>query len=101
MSLDKNQIAQRIAQERRIYEQPECSELYQGARGAAVDGVSVHSLRMPGVVAQQQVFLSGTDERIVLQHEVLSREAYMPGVCLACEKVGDISGLQVGLEHVL
>lgn len=76
-------------------------ELFEGARGADVHGVRVHSLRLPGLVAHQEVIFGGTGETLTLRHDSLNRESFMPGVCLACRKVLGLKQLYYGLEHVL
>ena len=74
------------------------------ARTAALmDGeVPIHSVRLPGLVAHQEVILGGLGETLTIRHDSLSRESFMPGVLLAVRKVADIEGSPlVGLEHVL
>lgn len=73
-----------------------------GARGAAVDGVRVHSMRIPGVIAHQEVLLGGHGETLVLRHDTLDRASFMPGVLLAVRGIGSLPpGLTVGLEGLL
>jgi 4-hydroxy-tetrahydrodipicolinate reductase len=72
-----------------------------GARGAAVDGVPVHSVRLRGLVAHQEVLFGGPGETLTLRHDSLDRESFMPGVLLAVRAVGDRPGLTVGLEALL
>ncbi|BCE03511.1 4-hydroxy-tetrahydrodipicolinate reductase [Marinicellulosiphila megalodicopiae] len=76
-------------------------ELIEGARGAELEGVKLHSVRLPGVVAQQTVFFGGTGETLKIEHNSQSRESFMPGICLACKKVVDRNELAYGLEHLL
>ncbi|WP_300018936.1 4-hydroxy-tetrahydrodipicolinate reductase [Pseudonocardia sp.] len=76
------------------------SEL-DGARGASVDGVRVHSVRMPGLVAHQEVILGTAGETLTIRHDSLDRASFMPGVLLAVRGVGDRPGLTVGLEPLL
>ena len=71
------------------------------ARGLDVDGVPVHSLRMPGLHAWQEVRLANDHESVVLRHEALDRSCYVPGVLLAIRRVSSFVGLRHGLEHVL
>lgn len=74
------------------------------ARGHAVEGVRVHSLRLPGVVARQDLVFGSSGESIVLRHEALSRECYLPGVLLAVRALGAASphvGLLRGLDALL
>ncbi len=71
-------------------------------RGGSVDGVAVHSVRMPGLMAHQQVLLGGPGETLTLRHDVIDRESYMPGVLLAIREVGNNAGkLVYGLGALL
>jgi 4-hydroxy-tetrahydrodipicolinate reductase len=73
-----------------------------GARGATVDGVHVHSVRVAGLVAHQEVLLGGTGETLTIRHDSLDRVSFMPGVLLAARKIGTLPvGLTVGLEVLL
>lgn len=76
-------------------------ELFEGARGSEVHGVRVHSLRLPGLVAHQEVIFGGTGETLTIRHDSIHRESFMPGVCLACRKVIGSQQLFYGLEHLL
>ena len=76
-------------------------ELFEGARGSEVHGVRVHSLRLPGLVAHQEVIFGGTGETLTIRHDSIHRESFMPGVCLACRKVIGTQQLFYGLEHLL
>jgi 4-hydroxy-tetrahydrodipicolinate reductase len=71
------------------------------ARGAVVDGVHVHAVRMAGLVAHQQVLLGTAGETLVIRHDSLDRASFMPGVLLAVRSVSTRPGLTVGLESVL
>ena len=77
------------------------TDLIPGAQGATHHGVKIHSLRLPGHLAHQEVIFGGTGEVITLRHDVLDRECYMPGVCMACTEVGKINYLAYGLENLL
>jgi 4-hydroxy-tetrahydrodipicolinate reductase len=72
-----------------------------GSRGGDVDGVRVHSLRMPGSVAHQEVILGAPGETLTIRHDSLDRASFMPGVLLAVKKVADRKGVTVGLENLL
>ncbi|GAB3424466.1 4-hydroxy-tetrahydrodipicolinate reductase [Flindersiella endophytica] len=72
-----------------------------GARGTDVDGVRVHSIRLSGLVAHQEVLFGGHDETLTIRHDSLARTSFMPGVLLAIRNVGNAPGLTVGLEHYL
>ena len=73
----------------------------EGARGALVDGVSVHSVRLPGLVAHQEVLFGGQGQTLTIRHDSIDRTSFMPGVILACREVGARSGLIVGLEKLM
>jgi 4-hydroxy-tetrahydrodipicolinate reductase len=73
-----------------------------GARGATVDGVHVHSVRVAGLVAHQEVLFGGTGETLTIRHDSLDRASFMPGVLLAIRGLGTLPpGLTVGLEGLL
>jgi 4-hydroxy-tetrahydrodipicolinate reductase len=72
-----------------------------GARGAVLDGVHVHSVRSRGLVAHQEVLLGGPGETLTIRHDSTDRSSFMPGVLLAVRQVARRPGLTVGLEHLL
>ncbi len=72
-----------------------------GARGARVDGIAVHALRVRGLTATQEVLLGGPGETLLLRHDSHDRVSFMPGVLAAVRAVGDRPGLTVGLDAVL
>lgn len=72
-----------------------------GARGARVDGIPVHSVRLRGLVAHQEVLLGGAGEMLTLRHDSFDRTSFMPGVVAGIRGVVDHPGLTVGLEHFL
>jgi 4-hydroxy-tetrahydrodipicolinate reductase len=73
-----------------------------GARGAAVDDVHVHSVRLSGLVAHQEVLLGGHGETLTIRHDSLDRASFMPGVLLAVRGVASLPpGLTVGIEPLL
>lgn len=73
-----------------------------GARGATVDDVHVHSVRVAGLVAHQEVLFGGNGETLTIRHDSLDRVSFMPGVLLAVRKIGTLPvGLTVGLEVLL
>lgn len=76
-------------------------ELIEGARGAELNGVKLHSIRLPGVVAQQTVFFGGLSETLKIEHNSQHRESFMPGICLACKEVVKHQQLFYGLEHLM
>lgn len=72
-----------------------------GARGADVDGVRVHSVRVRGLVAHQEVLLGGPGETLTIRHDSLDRASFVPGVLTGVREIAARPGLTVGLEHVL
>jgi 4-hydroxy-tetrahydrodipicolinate reductase len=76
-------------------------EAVPGSRGAEVDGVSLHAVRLPGLVAHQEVIFGGQGQTLSIRHDSTSRESFMPGVILAVKQVVKQSGLVRGLEALL
>ena len=74
---------------------------FEGARGALVCGVPVHSVRTPGHVASQEVILGSLGQTLTIRHDSHDRASYQPGILLACRKVGELSGLTIGLEKLM
>jgi 4-hydroxy-tetrahydrodipicolinate reductase len=72
-----------------------------GSRGGDVSGIAIHSLRLPGSVAHQEVILGGPGETLTIRHDSIDRSSFMPGVILAVKRVAELTGLTVGLEHLL
>ena len=72
-----------------------------GARGARVGGIPVHSVRVRGLVAHQEVLFGNAGELLTIRHDSFDRASFMPGVLEAVRKVGEHPGLTVGLEHYL
>ena len=72
-----------------------------GARGATVDGIRVHSVRLPGLVAHQEVILGSAGETLTIRHDSLHRSSFMPGVLTAIRAVSERPGLTQGLEQLL
>jgi 4-hydroxy-tetrahydrodipicolinate reductase len=81
--------------------QPAGKESVAGVRGGEVGGVRVHSVRLPGLVAHQEVLFGGEGEVLTLRHDSLDRASFMPGVLLAVREVTTRNGLTVGLEPLL
>lgn len=76
-------------------------ELVEGARGGEYQDVSIHSLRLPGILAKQDVIFGSTGETLTLCHNSIERRAFIPGIVLACQKVSTLNQLQYGLETLL
>ncbi|SFD03055.1 4-hydroxy-tetrahydrodipicolinate reductase [Streptomyces aidingensis] len=72
-----------------------------GARGAEVDGVPVHAVRLRGLVAHQEVLFGDEGEIFTLRHDSMNRGSFMPGVLLGIRRIGQTPGLTVGLEHFM
>jgi len=72
-----------------------------GARGARVHGIPVHSVRLRGLVAHQEVLLGNAGEMLTIRHDSFDRVSFMPGVLAAVRAVADHRGVTVGLEHYL
>jgi len=72
-----------------------------GARGARVDDVPVHSVRLSGLIAHQEVLFGSAGEVLTLRHDSMSRESFMPGVLHAIREVPNRAGLTIGLEDLL
>jgi 4-hydroxy-tetrahydrodipicolinate reductase len=72
-----------------------------GARGAEVEGIHVHGLRVRGLVAHQEVVLGGPGETLTIRHDSLDRVSFAPGVLLGLRRIGQTPGLTVGLETFL
>ncbi|MEU2512233.1 4-hydroxy-tetrahydrodipicolinate reductase [Streptomyces syringium] len=77
------------------------STALDGARGADVDGVPVHSVRLRGLLAHQEVLLGDTGETLTIRHDSLHHSCFMPGILLGARRVVDTPGLTFGLEHFL
>ena len=73
----------------------------EGARGADVDGIRVHALRIRGLVAHQEVVLGGVGETLTIRHDSLDRASFTPGVLTGLREIASRPGLTVGLEHFL
>ena len=97
--------AELIAAERAaagIAASPDATETQlDGARGAVVDGIHVHSVRLRGLVAHQEVLLGGEGEQLTLRHDSYDRASFMPGVLLGLRTVASRPGLTYGLDGYL
>lgn len=76
-------------------------EMLAGARGASYQEVPIHSLRLPGILAQQQVLFGNQGETLSISHNSIDRTCFMPGIVLACQKVTSLHTLVYGLEHLI
>jgi 4-hydroxy-tetrahydrodipicolinate reductase len=76
-------------------------ELVSGARGGIYQDVPVHAIRLPGILAKQDVIFGSFGETLTIGHNSIDRSAFMPGLALACTSVMDLDTLYYGLEHIL
>jgi 4-hydroxy-tetrahydrodipicolinate reductase len=76
-------------------------EILPGARGAERGGVHVHSVRLPGLVAHQEVIFGGPGQTLTIRHDTTDRIAFMPGVLLAVREIANHPGLTIGLQTLL
>jgi 4-hydroxy-tetrahydrodipicolinate reductase len=85
----------------KIQGQPDEVESIPGARGANYQGMRIHSVRLPGLIAHQQVQFGSTGEGLTIRHDSYDRSSFMTGVALACRKVMTLNELIYGLEKLL
>jgi len=71
------------------------------SRGEQVEGVAIHSVRLPGLMAHQEIILGGPGQTLSIRHDTINRECYMPGVILAIKEVVKHKGLIYGLDKLL
>jgi 4-hydroxy-tetrahydrodipicolinate reductase len=80
---------------------PNETEQLQGARGATVDGIHVHSVRLPGLIAHQEVLFGGDGQMLTIRHDSFNRASFMSGVKHAIETVMQVETLIYGLENIV
>lgn len=80
---------------------PEEYEKIAGVRGGEWEGIRIHSVRLPGLVAHQEVIFGSPGETLTIRHDSLHRESFMPGVIMAIRKVTGLKGVVIGLEKIL
>lgn len=80
---------------------PTTQHSIEGARGGSKDGIHVHSVRLRGLVAHQEVLLGAMGQSLMIRQDSYDRSSFMPGVIMAVKAVGDRSGLTVGLDALL
>lgn len=93
--------AERISAAREEAWSGPADESVPGVRGGEVEGVRVHSVRLPGLVAHQEIIFGSMGQTLTIRHDALDRTCYLPGVLLAIKQVGERPGLTVGLEPLL
>ena len=77
------------------------SDIIPGSRGAIKHNIPIHAIRIPGVVANQEVVFGAQGQSLSIKHDTISREAFMPGLILAIKATTSHTGLIYGLEHLL
>jgi len=77
------------------------TEIIPGSRGGKHRQIPVHSVRLPGLVANQEVMFGGLGQTLSIKHDTISRESFMPGILLCIRKADEIRGLVYGLEKIL
>ena len=92
-----------ISRNREIFAQgaPGEEERIAGSRGGEYEGMRVHSVRLPGYMASQEVVFGSAGQLLTIRHDAMSRESFIPGVLLSIRKVWKLSGLVSGLESLL
>ncbi len=95
--------AQGIQEVRGSFKQghPDEYEKITGARGGDWEGIRIHSVRLPGLVAHQEVIFGGAGQTLTIRHDSLHRESFMPGVILAIRRITNLQGVVIGLENVM
>jgi 4-hydroxy-tetrahydrodipicolinate reductase len=89
-----------VAAKGRPFSFPEAGKV-SASRGQQVDGITIHSVRLPGLVAHQEVLLGGLGQTLSIRHDTTGRDCYMPGVMLAIREAAKRQGLVHGLESLL
>jgi len=95
--------AQKIAAVREAHKQghPDEKETMTGVRGGSYEGIRIHSLRLPGYVASQEVVFGSMGETLKIIDDPVGRDCYMPGVIMGCRKIMEREGLVYGLDKIL
>ncbi len=92
-----------IGKVRQVFAQGAANEFEKipGSRGGDYQGMRVHSVRLPGYVASQEVVFGGLGQLLTLRHDAMNRDSFLPGVLLAVRKVQELEGLVRGLEQIM
>jgi len=90
-----------VAARGKAFSRPPEQDKTSDSRGGQVDGITIHSVRLPGLLAHQEVLLGGPGQTLSIRHDTVSRECYMPGVILAIKEVVKRKGLICGLDTLL
>lgn len=73
----------------------------QKSRGGEIDGITMHSVRLPGLMAHQEVLFGALGQTLSIRHDTIGRECYLPGIILAVKEIGNHQGLVYGLDSLL
>lgn len=91
-----------LAARKNGFDNPDTSKVFlEGARGGETGGIHVHSVRLPGLVAHQEVIFGGLGQTLSIRHDSINRESFMPGVIMAIKEAPMIRGLVVGLDKLM
>jgi len=93
--------AELINQNRNQEKKQKQIEKIAGARGENKNGIHIHSVRLPGLVAHQEVIFGGEGQALTIRHDSYNRKSFMPGVKMALDKITEIDGLVYGLEKIM
>lgn len=95
--------ADMIQQVREPFKQGHADEYEKltGARGGDFEGIRIHSVRLPGLIAHQEVIFGAPGQTLTIRHDSMHRQSFMPGVVLAIRKIGGLRGIVVGLDKIL
>jgi 4-hydroxy-tetrahydrodipicolinate reductase len=93
--------AERMAKARGEAWEGPAAESIEGVRGGDVQGIRIHAVRLPGLVAHQEVIFGGVGQTLTIRHDSMQRVSFMPGVILAIKEVIRRPGLTIGLEPLL
>ncbi|MGA0112993.1 MAG: 4-hydroxy-tetrahydrodipicolinate reductase, partial [Candidatus Nanopelagicaceae bacterium] len=100
-----SRTAELISEQRKAAKLPalpdKTSTSLPGARGAKIGDIPIHSIRLRGLVAHQEVLLGVQGETLSIRHDSIDRSGFMPGVILAVREIGKHPGLTFGLEHLM
>jgi|SRR5215216_5603899 len=93
--------AEMIAKTRQAAKNDPCRESIHGVRGGNHHDVKIHSLRLPGIIARQDIVFGSQGETLTISHNTIDRMCFMPGLILCCQKVMNLDSLYYGLEYLL
>lgn len=80
---------------------PDEKETLESVRGGTIEGIHIHSVRLPGLVAHQEVIFGGNGQTLTIRHDSINRESFMPGIKLAVQTVMKLNTLVYGLENII